>query len=128
MSFPHLFPAKFSVAVSAVGFHPLLKIYLTPLAVNLIFFSGQPLADKTVDKTGKRAGMETDQTKRLQTCSCLKLYPFFMSKCFSVCYLPLANFQSTEMVGSDNIVQFHTVWGGEDLLTFSCHDSWKFGL
>lgn len=50
---------------------------------------------------------------------------FFMSKCFSICSLTLASFQSPEMIGSDHTVQFYSVWG---LLTFSCYNSGTFGL
>lgn len=53
VSFPHAFPAEFSVVVNTVGFCPPPKTDLPTLESKLDFFSGQALADKTVDRTGE---------------------------------------------------------------------------
>lgn len=67
VSFPHAFPAKFSVVVNAVGFCPPPKTDLPTLEANLTFFLGRPLLIKLWTEPGKRVRTEADGTKKPQT-------------------------------------------------------------
>ena len=109
-SFPHLSPANFSCYCQCCRFLPITQLWFDPLAVNLIFFSGQSLADKISTRTGKRAGMEAD------------------TEAADPAVLAWSSIYFSWVNASQFFVQFHAVCGGEDLLTFTCHNSWKSGL
>ena len=99
-SSPHLSRANFSCYYQCCRFLSIDQFWFDPLAMNL----------KISTRTGKRAGMEADREAA---------DPAVLAR--SSIYFSWVN-------ASQFFVQFHAVCGGEDLLTFSCHNSWKSGL